>query len=54
MGLLSELKVLYHILLKPIRGKDHAARLESFYAGQAEGYDEYRKRLGIRPVQEKK
>jgi S-adenosylmethionine-diacylgycerolhomoserine-N-methlytransferase len=45
MGIWSELKVLYHIVLKPIRGKDHAARLESFYAGQAEGYDDFRKRL---------
>jgi S-adenosylmethionine-diacylgycerolhomoserine-N-methlytransferase len=45
MGLWSELKVLYHITLKPIRGKDHAARLESFYAGQAEGYDDFRRRL---------
>ena len=45
MGLLSELRVLYHIALKPIRGKDHAARLESFYAGQAEGYDAFRRRL---------
>jgi S-adenosylmethionine-diacylgycerolhomoserine-N-methlytransferase len=45
MGLWSELKVLYHIVLKPIRGKDHAARLESFYAGQAQGYDDFRRRL---------
>lgn len=45
MGLWSEMRVLYHIALKPIRGKDHAARLESFYAGQAEGYDAFRRRL---------
>jgi len=45
MGLLSDLRMLYHFTLKPIRGKDHAARLESFYAGQAEGYDDFRKRL---------
>ncbi len=45
MGLLTDLKMLYHFLLKPVRGKDHAARLESFYAGQAEGYDDYRRRL---------
>ncbi len=45
MGLWSEIKVLYHLALKPVRGKDHAARLESFYAGQAEGYDDFRRRL---------
>ncbi len=45
MGLLSDLKVLFHLTLKPVRGKDHAARLESFYAGQAEIYDEFRRRL---------
>lgn len=41
----SELAVLYQLLLKPIRGSDHAARLESFYAGQAERYDGFRERL---------
>ena len=45
MGIFRDLKVLFHLTLKPVRGKDHAARLESFYAGQAEGYDAFRKRL---------
>lgn len=45
MGLLSELKVLYHLTMKPVRGHDHAARMESFYAGQAEAYDDFRRRL---------
>lgn len=45
MGFLADLKILYHLTLKPIRGKDHAARLESFYGGQAEAYDDFRKRL---------
>ncbi len=45
MGFLSDLKILYHMALKPIRGKDHAARLESFYAGQAEAYDDFRRRF---------
>ncbi len=45
MSFLSDLRVLYHIMAKPVRGKDHAARLESFYAGQAEGYDDFRRRL---------
>ncbi len=45
MGLLSDIKILYHLTMKPVRGKDHAARLESFYAGQADNYDDFRKRL---------
>ncbi len=45
MGFFSDLKVLFHLTMKPIRGKDHASRLESFYAGQADHYDDFRKRL---------
>ncbi len=45
MSIASDLKVLYHLAFKPIRGKDHADRMESFYAGQAEAYDSFRKRL---------
>ncbi len=45
MGIASDLKILYHLVLKPVRGKDHAARMESFYGGQAEAYDDFRKRL---------
>ena len=45
MSLLTDLRVLYHIVAKPVRGKDHAARLESFYSGQAEAYDDFRRRL---------
>ncbi len=45
MGLLADLRILYHLTLKPVRGKDHAARMESFYAGQANAYDDFRKRL---------
>ena len=45
MGFLADLKILYHMTLKPVRGKDHAARLESFYAGQADAYDDFRRRL---------
>jgi S-adenosylmethionine-diacylgycerolhomoserine-N-methlytransferase len=45
MGFLSDLKILYHLTLRPVRGKDHAARMESFYAGQADAYDDFRKRL---------
>jgi S-adenosylmethionine-diacylgycerolhomoserine-N-methlytransferase len=45
MAWASDLRVLYHLLLKPVRGADHAARMESFYAGQAEAYDGFRNRL---------
>jgi S-adenosylmethionine-diacylgycerolhomoserine-N-methlytransferase len=45
MRLVSDLRVLYHLAVKPVRGADHAARMENFYAGQAEGYDDFRKRL---------
>jgi S-adenosylmethionine-diacylgycerolhomoserine-N-methlytransferase len=41
----ADLKVLYHLLLNPVRGTDHAARLEAFYAGQAADYDRFRRRL---------
>jgi S-adenosylmethionine-diacylgycerolhomoserine-N-methlytransferase len=45
MGWASDLKVLYHLALRPVRGHDHASRLESFYAGQAQEYDQFRQRL---------
>src|SRR5437764_3085404 len=45
MGFASDLRILYHLALKPVRGKDHAARMENFYSGQAGAYDDFRKRL---------
>ena len=45
MRLLSDVKTLYHLAVKPVRGDNHAARLESFYAAQAPGYDGFRQRL---------
>jgi S-adenosylmethionine-diacylgycerolhomoserine-N-methlytransferase len=45
MSIGNDLKILYHLLVRPIRGKTHAQRMESFYSGQATGYDEFRKRL---------
>lgn len=45
MSLLSDLKIIYHMALSPIRGGTHAERLESFYGSQAEGYDDFRRRL---------
>ncbi|MEQ8846539.1 class I SAM-dependent methyltransferase [Botrimarina sp.] len=45
MGALSQLRTLYHLTLSPIRGETHQQRLDSFYGGQAEDYDEFRKRM---------
>lgn len=41
----SDWKTLYHLVLAPVRGKSHQERLESFYSGQATGYDAFRKKL---------
>lgn len=45
MSLASDLKVLYHLALRPVRGRDHAQRMENFYRGQAADYDHFRERL---------
>ncbi|MFO0913956.1 MAG: class I SAM-dependent methyltransferase [Pirellulales bacterium] len=45
MSLATDLRVLYHLAFKKIRGQTHADRLESFYSGQAADYDSFRKRL---------
>ncbi len=45
MALTKDLKVLYHIVLSPIKGNTHKERLESFYGDQADAYDDFRKRL---------
>ena len=45
MGFVADMKILYHMLLKPVKGDSHAQRMESFYGDQAEGYDDFRRRL---------
>jgi S-adenosylmethionine-diacylgycerolhomoserine-N-methlytransferase len=45
MSFSSDLQTLYHLAVAPIRGRDHHERLESFYAGQARGYDAFRAHL---------
>jgi S-adenosylmethionine-diacylgycerolhomoserine-N-methlytransferase len=45
MSLASDLRVLYHLAFKRIRGRTHADRLESFYGPQAGDYDEFRRKL---------
>ena len=44
-SLLTDLKILYHLVLKPVRGSSHAERMEDFYGGQADDYDSFRRRL---------
>ena len=44
-AIITQLKVLYHMLLSPVRGETHQDRLESFYKHQATGYDAFRKKL---------
>ncbi len=45
MNAIRDLRVLWHLAATPIRGRTHAERLESFYAGQADDYDGFRQRL---------
>lgn len=45
MSLISDIRVLYHIALRPIRGATHEERLDQFYSGQAKDYDAFRARL---------
>jgi len=45
MGIASDLRTLYHVVFKRARGSTHQERLESFYRGQAAGYDDFRRRL---------
>lgn len=45
MSILSDLKILYRMVMHPGRGRSHAERLENFYAAQAEDYDQFRRRL---------
>lgn len=45
MSIAAELQTLYRLALAPVRGHSHAERLESFYQGQAEHYDAFRRKL---------
>jgi S-adenosylmethionine-diacylgycerolhomoserine-N-methlytransferase len=44
-GWLNDLKILWHLGVARATGNTHEERLESFYKGQAKGYDAFRKRL---------
>jgi|JI9StandDraft_2_1071091.scaffolds.fasta_scaffold03344_6 S-adenosylmethionine-diacylgycerolhomoserine-N-methlytransferase len=45
MGLWDDMKVLYEVNFKSIRGDTHAERLDSFYAPQAALYDGFREKF---------
>ena len=45
MSVRSDLRVLYHLALKPVRGSSHAERMEDFYNHQAADYDAFREKL---------
>lgn len=45
MSIWSDAKILYHMLVRPVRGRSHAERMENFYSGQADSYDDFRRRL---------
>ena len=45
MGIFGDLRTIYHVILRPIRGKSHAERMDNFYSGQAADYDDFRRRL---------
>ncbi len=45
MSLASDLRVLWHLAVSPIRGETHAERLDSFYGAQVRDYDAFRARL---------
>ncbi|MDO4629703.1 MAG: class I SAM-dependent methyltransferase [Planctomycetia bacterium] len=45
MGFFSDIKILYHMVFHHGSGESHAERLNDFYSGQAEGYDDFRRRL---------
>jgi S-adenosylmethionine-diacylgycerolhomoserine-N-methlytransferase len=45
MQQIGTLKTLWHLLAARVRGTTHQERLESFYSGQADGYDDFRRKL---------
>lgn len=47
MSLGSDFNILYHMIFRHGHGKSHADRLNDFYSGQANGYDDFRKRFLI-------
>ena len=44
-GFFNDLRILWHLVVSRATGNTHEERLESFYKGQAGGYDSFRRRL---------
>jgi len=45
VAVVNDLKTLWHLVARRARGTTHQERLESFYSGQANGYDDFRRRM---------
>ena len=45
MKLFADLPVIWHMIFPPSGGGSHEERLDAFYRGQAESYDDFRRRL---------
>lgn len=45
LSILNDVKTLWHLVARKTRGSTHQERLESFYSGQASGYDDFRRRM---------
>jgi len=45
VALTNDIKTLWHLVFHRNRGNTHQERLESFYSGQAQGYDDFRRRM---------
>jgi hypothetical protein len=41
VSLFTDLKNIYHLTIKSVHGANHAERMENFYSGQAEIYDDF-------------
>ncbi|SFH83924.1 class I SAM-dependent methyltransferase [Planctomicrobium piriforme] len=44
-NVVNDLKTLWHLVARRASGSTHQERLESFYSGQANGYDDFRRRM---------
>ena len=45
MAVLNDLRTLWNLVMHRTRGATHQERLDSFYSGQATGYDDFRRRM---------
>jgi len=45
VSIVNDIKTLWHLVARRATGSTHQERLESFYSGQAGGYDDFRRRM---------